>query len=288
MDFKRIYQKLFIGGKWYVGYRSIERSKQNSYQLVEVPKGQWIADPFLYEYGDKHYLFVEQYIEQKHKACLGVYELVDGKPINNKIIIENDYHMSYPCVFNYNGQHYIIPESSANNSIDLYEAIDFPYNWVKTATLLQGEKFVDSTVYFKDNEIFLLTYKSEKSCWKLVVFQLDMGSLKLTRLCEKKYEKNTGRPAGFLYKEDKLYRPSQDCRNKYGEALIINEIDAIGATGFEEHPKSSITYKNITIPIAIQRVHTLNRDSKYEVVDLFEERFDFLHAFRILKRKYAL
>lgn len=284
---KKLFGKLFVGGRWYVGYRNL--SNDNSrYEMVDVPAGQWVADPFLYEYGDKHYLFVEQYIEQKQRAFLGVYEFVDGKPINNKIIIENDYHMSYPCVFNYKGKHYIIPESSANNTIDLYEASNFPYNWAKRTTLLQGEKYVDSTVYFQDNDIYLLTYKSEKSCWKLVVFQLDMGSLRLTRLCEKKYEKNTGRPAGFLYKEGKLYRPSQDCRNKYGEALIINEIDNIGSAGFEEHPISYISYKNITAPIDIQRIHTFNRDSKYEVVDLFEEKFDLFHAFRILKRKYAL
>ena len=72
------------------------------------------------------------------------------------------------------------------------------------------------------------------------------------------------------------------------KALILNEVDVINNKSFEEHPSSFISCRDIVFPIDIQRIHTLNRDSQYEVVDLFEEKFEFFHAFRIFKRKYSL
>lgn len=278
-------KRLFVGGEWYVGYRNTSKNS-NYYEIVDPPKNQWIADPFLYEYKGNHYLFVEQYFVEKQRAGIGVFEIVDGKPINNKVIIENNYHMSYPCVFNYKGKHFIIPESSANKTIDLYVAEKFPYNWSHEATLLNGERYVDSTVYIKGEDILLLTYRKEKDCWKLVVFKLDMDKYQLTHLCEKKYTKNTGRPAGFLYYSDKLYRPAQDCSKKYGEGLIIYEVDKIEKGNYSEHRSSYISYKDVKSPINIQRIHTINRDSQYEVVDFFKEKIDIFHAFRIIKRAY--
>ena len=286
MTLKVLLQKLFIGGKWYVGYRDIKLTNGRKYHIVDVPIGQWIADPFMYEYGGMHYLFVEQYFEDKGRAGIGFFQFENGVPTNNQVIIENDYHMSYPCVFNHKGKHYIIPESSANNTIDLYVAESFPSSWSHKATLLQGEKYVDSTVYQNGDEVYLLSYKKEDSIWKLVLFGLDVEECKLNKITEVVFTKNTGRPAGFLYFDKKLYRPAQDCSRKYGEALIINEVDKICSNGYKEHSVSKILCSDIKCSENIQRIHTLNNDSQYEVVDLFQEKFDLLHTWKILKRAY--
>ncbi len=286
MTFKQLFHKLFIGGIWYVGYRDKKDNQKSRYEIVLPPKGQWLADPFLYEFDGRHYLFVEQYFTQKHRAGIGVYEFVDGVPVNNEVVIENKYHMSYPCVFYHNGNHYMIPESSANNTIDLYVAESFPYGWKHDAILLTGEKYVDSTVYKDGDNLYLLSYKKDGSQWKLVVFLLDIDNKALTRISEKVYPDNTGRPAGFIYNDKGLFRPSQDCSLKYGEALIINKIDSINNDGYNEHPVSRILSSDIKCPINIHRVHTINHDSQYEVVDLFEEKFDLFHGWKILKRAY--
>ena len=146
MKVSRLIQKLFMGGKWYVGIRNLNESEKK-YRIVDAPNGQWIADPFLYEYDGKHYLFVEQYIKEEQHACLGCYEIINGIPSNYHIIVKKTYHMSYPCVFRVDGYHYMIPESSANNTLDLYQASEFPFKWEHKHTLLQGDKYVDSTVY---------------------------------------------------------------------------------------------------------------------------------------------
>lgn len=289
MNISRLFQKLFVGGVWHVGIRNHTDNMSKTFKLVEAPKGQWIADPFLYEFNERHFLFVEQYIKEEKHACLGCYEIIEGEPTNYHVIIKNPYHMSYPCVFFYKGHHYIIPESSANNTIDLYEAKKFPFMWEHKQILLEGDKFVDSTVYLKKNQPMLFSYKKASDGWYIDLFQLNIENGKLLKLSEKKYPQNTGRPAGFLFSDGvNLYRPSQDCSKKYGESLIINKIDWFNEDQFNEQPLSVIEYKDVDVPIKVQRIHTINRDSKYEVIDLFQEKIDLFHAVKIVKKKFNI
>ena len=58
MTIKRLIQKAFIGGQWYVGYR---RKGDTKYSVIETPKDMWIADPTMFAANGEHYLFVEVY-----------------------------------------------------------------------------------------------------------------------------------------------------------------------------------------------------------------------------------
>lgn len=280
-------RKLFLGGTWYVGLRDMNASGKLFYQEVETPEGQWIADPFLYEVEDRHYLFVEQYFTDKQRAGIGCYEIINGKAVNNRIIIDKPYHMSYPCVFNYKGKHYMIPETSANNTVDIYVADKFPDEWHLLKNLMTGEKYVDSTVYIKGNDYYVLTYKKCTEGWKLVVFKLDMDCLTLELSSERIYKQNVGRPGGFLFQEGNIIkRPAQDCSKKYGESLILYNVKTNFDEPYSEEIDSKITKQEIQFSQPFDRIHTLNRDSKYEVIDVFKEKFDLFHAFKIYRRAY--
>lgn len=281
-----ILRKLFLGGTWFVGLRDYLNEKERKYIKVEVPKGQWLADPFLVENEGRHFLFCEQYFNKKHKASIGCFEIVEGEAINNRIIIDNPYHMSYPCVFKHNGDFYMIPESSANKTIDIYKANTFPYEWVHEKSLLIGERFVDSTVYLSDGDYYLISYTKVSEGWDLVVFLLNMDMLSLTEISRYHYKRNIGRPGGFLFQESGLIRPAQDCSKKYGEALILYSVDQITKTSYLEHPYKRIEAKDVKFPKKIDRIHTLNRDNRYEVIDVFKDEFDLLHGFNIFKRAY--
>lgn len=287
MKIINILKKIFIGGTWYVGIRDIHTIQTNKYTNVATAENQWVADPFLFEENGKHYLFCEQYDNTKNKAGISCYEIIDGKATNGTLIIEESYHLSYPCVFKIKDKHYMIPESSANNTIDLYVASEFPFKWSHKKTLLKGEKYVDSTIFFNDNGILLLTYRNVSSGYELVIFSLDERSLELKFRTVKRFDENVGRPAGFLFNQDgKIVRPAQFCKNRYGESILFYQFDGIEDNQYREHHIGEMTVKGIDFPIAIQRIHTLNRDSRYEVVDLFKERIDLLHGLKILKRAY--
>ena len=281
-----ILKKMFLGGTWFVGIRDYTKCEAQSYMKVEVPKGQWIADPFIVESNGHHYLFCEQYFNKKRKASIGCFEIVDGKAINNHIIIDTSYHMSYPCVFSYNNTFYMIPESSANKTIDLYKADTFPYNWSHHKVLLTGERFVDTTVFISNGVYYLLSYTKVSTGWDLVVFTLNMDTLTIAETCRFHYDTNVGRPAGFLYKEKELIRPAQDCHNKYGESIIFYSVKFNQGIGYSEKKIGELKPDKISFPFKVDRIHTVNRDDKYEVVDVFKDEIDLLHGLRIIKRAY--
>lgn len=276
-------KKAITGGEWFVAYRPF--GKDEEFVLAKSPANQWCADPFVYEADSEHYIFVEQYVNEKEKGCIGYFHFEDGVPVNNGILIENSYHMSYPDVFEYDGQYYMIPESSANSTVDLYIADHFPDQWRKVKSLISGSKYVDSTVYQDGDRYYLISYTMVGG-YEVHVFSLDMKEQKVELLAKKRYEKNIARPGGRLFVEDgKLMRPAQDCSRKYGEALIIYQVDDLNRNGeFVEHEVRRIEAGALHVENAPERVHQLTNDDKYEVVDVYKEKLDLLHAPRIYMR----
>lgn len=279
MTIKRLIQKAFVGGQWYVGYRCKGDAK---YNIIETTKDTWIADPTMFAANGEHYLFVEVYENNKKKAAIGYYQFENSTPVYKGLIIENSYHMSYPCVFEYNGEYYMIPESSANDSITLYHAEHFPDKWIKETDLLKGEKYVDSTVFRRGNDLGLLSYKAIKGGWQLVSFSLDMEQKVLKKENVLDYKENIGRPAGYIFAGNK--RPAQDCQKKYGENLLIYEVDSFEP--YSEHIINKVRANQIETVKPYDRVHTYTEDGIFEVVDLFKDKIDLLHGVKIFCRAY--
>jgi len=61
----------------------------------------------------------------------------------------------------------MIPESSENRTIELYECKEFPYNWEKKMTLMENIMAADSTLYFHNNIWWLFTYVFDEDCLRL-------------------------------------------------------------------------------------------------------------------------
>ena len=95
--------------------------------IIKPPKNKFYADPFILSKDDSHYIFYEEYNYKKHKGHISAFKLDKYKKIHKpKIIIEQDYHLSYPFIFEYANTFYMIPEGSKNNTIDIYECTKFP------------------------------------------------------------------------------------------------------------------------------------------------------------------
>jgi beta-xylosidase len=119
--------------------------------VTDVP-AKFVADPFLIRDDSTWYLFFEVYNLNSEQGDLAVATSTDAKNWEyQQVIIDEPFHLSYPYVFNHDGDYYLIPESYQSNSIRLYKAIDFPNEWEFVSTLVDDVSLVDpSIVNFND------------------------------------------------------------------------------------------------------------------------------------------
>ena len=256
-------------------------------QTIKVEKGKWIADPFLVENDGQTYLFVEYYIEKKKKASIAYYRFEKDEPIFGSVIIDEPYHLSYPCYFEMNNKKYILPESSAGNVLSLYECDSFPDSWHKKCDLIKGQKVVDSTV-FKDESgtIHVFSYKKQGAFFNLDHYILN-NDYSLSFIDSMQFKDNVGRPAGlFFYKGNSLYRPAQNCKRVYGESLLFYKVLLSENSFTEELTESEITIDSILVDGKYDRIHTFCSTNQFEVVDLFKEKFDLFRSIKIFVRSH--
>ncbi len=222
-----------------------------NYHKIQPPSDRFWADPCVFSLDNRnHYVFFEEYIYAKKKAHISVLHLNKNNKTPEAIrVLEKDYHLSYPFVFSDKDDNiYMIPESSANNSIDLYKCESFPGKWEFVMNLINNVHAVDTTVHFIDNMYWMFTgirANPGASDWdELCIFFSDklLTSEWHAHPCNPVVsDVRKARPAGNIFSQNgKFYRPSQDCSKTYGYAININEIVTLSVTEYIEKKVGSI------------------------------------------------
>lgn len=214
------------------------------YQLqpIELPKNEFWADPFLLTFKNIEYVFFENYSYKKKKGKISC-----GKIENNNItevvdVLECDYHLSYPFIFEEDNELFMIPETLQNKRVEIFKCVDFPTKWELFSTAFENEPIVD-TNYYKDdlNQRWLFLNKGygNDRCSELYIYKID--SLKMNTIQEHQQnpviiDARIARNADPIYTyNNKLIRPSQNNSNGiYGYGLNINEIKKLTLDEYSE------------------------------------------------------
>ena len=290
-----IFSKLFIDGDWNIAFRSKSSNAFFDYEqpFTAIPHSNeyWFADPMGYDFKDKSYLFCEAYDKKNNIGKLGVFEIKNGTPENFKIVLSENYHLSYPCVFTGNdGKVYMIPESGENLTLDLYVAENFPYEWKKLKTLISGKKLADTTVFYFKNAFWFYTYEVKPDCFTCYLYNLNLDDFSVSFFCSKDYEVNSCRSGGFfIINDDNLTCPIQDCVSMYGKKIIFNNL-TIKDKDFKLKEIFSIDNQKIIINAkkGVDRLHTYSTTKSMEFIDYNNFHFRPLKRINILKRKAAI
>ncbi len=97
---------------------------------IHSPESLPLPIAFMLMKMDDIFIFFEEVDDQHPVGFLSVLEVFkDGTYILPETILKLDYHLSYPCVFKIDSTWYMIPESSANKTIELWKCTDFPMKW---------------------------------------------------------------------------------------------------------------------------------------------------------------
>lgn len=233
---------------WNVLYRATEDS---AWKKLRGRKGFWYADPILFKKGTDTFLFTEAFNKKKQKGYLAISRMENEEFSVPQIIMKRPFHLSYPCVFEYENTAYMIPETGQNGTLELWKGSDDLTKWEKVCVLLSHVRFADTTVYIEDGKVYLFSYE-EAEKYKTHIFLLDMNSCHIREIEEITHSENIYRPAGKFYTESgRLFRPVQYNVNSYGEKILINEVNSI-------HPFKETFYKEITADNYLQNLKGCN------------------------------
>lgn len=204
---------------------------------VKDIKAEFVADPFLIKEKNKWYVFYEVLKSASHKGVIAYSESFDLENWEyGRVVLEEEWHLSYPYVIKWNDKFYMIPESAGGNAIILYEAIAFPNKWEKKCKLIGG-RFWDSSVFIYDKKLWMFTLGSKPQPFTLRLFYAK--DIKGPWIEHKKSpliinNPSITRPGGRVYCNDKLIRYTQDCAENYGKLVRAFEITKLNEEEYEE------------------------------------------------------
>ena len=159
-----------------------------------------------------------------------------------KIVLDESFHISYPYVFQWEGQFYMIPESAEAGAIRLYKAENFPYSWAFVSNLIEGS-YADTSVFYADDTWWLFTCSKPYTHDELRLFFADKLSGPWTEhpaspLVEG--DSSQARPGGrFLMFDDGIIRFAQDDQRTYGKKVRAFLITEISRTKYTEEEYES-------------------------------------------------
>ncbi|MFG1691097.1 hypothetical protein ACGF5M_02885 [Gemmatimonadota bacterium] len=135
-------------------WRSLVSSQAH---VVENPRGRYFADPFVIEHNGRQVCFVEDYVYDTRRAHITAIELSERGWKELGIALQEPFHLSFPFVFRYENELYMIPESHEADEIRLYKCRVFPLEWDLHRTLMKGVSAVDTIVFQHADRWWLFT-----------------------------------------------------------------------------------------------------------------------------------
>ena len=243
-----------------------------------------VADPFLFVHNEELYLFYEEQTDLTGKGIIKMTKTKDLKKWTKPTtVLEENFHLSYPNVFECEGQIYMMPETGNEGTIKLYKPNADLTSWNHYKTLLNGQHFVDSSILKYENRFYLFTtdYTNETNVLKLYWSDSIDGEWTEHPRSPIASGKDTGRCGGSIFNYNgKLYRPSQLTQKRYGEGLALNQITALSKEAYtEEWVKTIIPNAN---KIYCEGGHHFNyctfNNQTVIATDIFEMKLNYLEV----------
>lgn len=264
--------------QWALAYQrgARERPAIDAFRTLLPPTDRYWADPFPIRMGKDYYIFHEELLFATRKGTIVLSVVDDAGQIAGPIpILEKDYHVSYPFVFQWDGDFFMIPQTDSHR-VELYRCVNFPARWELERVLLPGVTASDPTPAFLGGRWWLFAnVPAYGATWvhdELHLFHADspLGPWTPHRNNPVKSDVRSARPAGRIFERDgQYYRPAQDCSRRYGYAVSINRIVRLDPDVYEEVEVDRISPHRDS---RLAGVHTFNVADDMTVIDCLIRR----------------
>ena len=258
-----------------------------SFDRMPYSNTYWYADPILVSYEGESYLFMESFDMRTNLGSIAYAKFDEGGKLSEpQIIIQEPYHMSFPMVFSWNDQLYMIPETCANHSLNLYRCDGKIDQWSLVKSFPVEEELVDTVaVACNENYVELVTsaqHETLKRTNKWQKFRIYRDGEDFCLEADEQFNKReiysyADRTAGSLITEDgrKILPTQESTETDYGVSFWLNDYSGGNLAGMPVLKK--VTVNNIQLPDVAQKqqigTHSYGLSEQYEVVDMRYFRF---------------
>jgi len=251
------------------------------FHLLSDDGQRFFADPFVLERDGLFHVFIEELPHDSGVGLISHFTISEtGDATVPRPVLQTETHLSYPFVFEHDGETWMMPESSMSGGLDLYRCTRFPDAWTHKARLLEG-RFHDATLFAHEGRLWIAaaTDVLQSSTWDaLSFFYADtlLGPWTPHAGNPVLVDARLARPAGPLWRSGgDLFRPAQDCSDGYGSKLSLRKILHLTPTEFAEETVGTLRFN----PEArISGPHTISHAGRLEIIDLFARNRDLTNA----------
>ena len=248
----KIYRKIFgLKFRWHIAYQFVDswdNSVLRKSLKIKNPKNRFFADPCVKHYNNRNIIFVEDFDYKKNKAVISAIEINPDKSYTILgPVLDEDFHLSYPHIFEENDNLYMCPESHKNKDIRLYKCKEYPMKWELEKILIDDICAGDNNI-FKHNEKWWLfsnvdssdlsKYVGDEHDSELHIFFSDslLGKWESHPKNPVIFDSNQARNAGNINSKDgELYRVFQEQSfDMYGKKFGIAKILELNTKNYKE------------------------------------------------------
>jgi hypothetical protein len=243
------------------------------FDIIPDDGSRYYADPFLLEHGGKLHLFAEELPFATRRGLISVAEVgTDGRVGSFRPVLESNTHLSYPFVFEHDGQVWMIPEASGGGAVELYRAVDYPTKWTHDRTLLDGVPGCDATIIRDGGRyvMILTTVRWRGTTWdnqRIFYARTPLGPWTERPGGLVCIDNAVSRPAGPpLLRKGRQLRPVQNCSAHYGGGITLLDVRYPEGDELIETPVATLAPVGLS---NISSAHTYARSASAEAVDVW-------------------
>jgi hypothetical protein len=207
-------------------------------------KARFVADPFMIKGQNGYYLFFEVLNNKRNIGEIGYAFSSDGQKWQYRnIIIRERFHLSYPYVFYWEDNYYLIPECKNSGGVQLYRATNFPEQWKRIGTLINKKNsnsaIIDPSIIRHGNLWYLFSYGKNKSLYLFTSETLPGPWKEHPKSPLVTESSQYARPGGRVIDyEGFIYRYAQDEIPLYGSRVWAFRITELTEKTYREEPVS--------------------------------------------------
>lgn len=263
--------------QWFIAYRArregspLDDGFLDGFKAIVPPLDRYFADPFVLSSGQRDYVLFEEYRHASGKGTIASLSLDGSGPAAAPApVLERDCHLSYPFTFTHEGVAYMIPETSAAGTIELYRAQQVPQTWVRERILMSDVSASDTTIFDDGRLLWMFTSIAVPGAGptdELFLFWATSlgGEWTPHPMNPVVSDVRRARPAGRIFRSgNTILRPAQDCSGRYGSAIVLHSIDVLTPTDYQERELRRL---DGSWGRGVLATHTYDVSERHEVID---------------------